>query len=297
MRKRLTLALAALAAGLSFTLTGTANPKGPAQLVSSVTLSMASENFGGLSGIEILDNGNALLAVTDRGFLLRADLTRDATGAATGIKNGVLEPLLTPKGKALGKYQGDSEGIALRPDGTFYISFEADHRVWLYDGARTATPTGKPHPDFAGFQNNSGMEGLAADARGYAYALPERSGDLARPFPVYRFDGKTWDQPFALRRDGGYLATGLDFGPDGKLYLLEREFTGLAFKSRVRRFDVTGDRVNSEETILETSPGTHDNLEGISVWRDDAGKTRLTLIADDNFNFFQTSELAEYVLN
>ncbi len=81
---------------------------------------------------------------------------------------------------------------------------------------------------------------------------------------------------------GPFLIVGADIGPDGRLYMLERDFAGIGFRSRIRRFDLDG---GNEETMLETGLRTHDNLEGISVWQDAQG-LRLTLISDDNFRVF-----------
>jgi hypothetical protein len=112
------------------------------------------------------------------------------------------------------------------------------------------------------------------------------------PFPVYRFkDG--WTQPFSIPRIGDYLPTAADFGPDGRLYILEREFHGLlGFQSRVRRFDIGA--IDAGQMLLETAIGQHDNLEGLSVWRDGDGALRLTMISDDNFRFFQSTQIVEY---
>ena len=79
----------------------------------------------------------------------------------------------------------------------------------------------------------------------------------------------------------------------GRLYLLERDFAGIGFRSRVRRFAPDG---TGEEVLLETGIGVHDNLEGISVWRDDLSRIRLTMVSDDNFRFFQRTEFVEYAL-
>lgn len=87
---------------------------------------------------------------------------------------------------------------------------------------------------------------------------------------------------------------GADFDTEGNLYLLERAFTGFGFKSRVRRFFLDDDAVTAEETLLETAILQHDNLEGLSVWKDADGDIRLTMISDDNFNDFQRTEFVEY---
>jgi hypothetical protein len=93
-----------------------------------------------------------------------------------------------------------------------------------------------------------------------------------------------------------FLVTGADVGPDGRLYVLERSFSILGgFASRVRRFAIGRDGLTDETLMLETPPGRHDNLEGISVWQDDDG-LRMTLISDDNQRFFQRTELVDYRL-
>ena len=77
--------------------------------------------------------------------------------------------------------------------------------------------------------------------------------------------------------------------------LLERDFWGLlGFRMRVRVFDIRGDRISGGEVLVETSAGTHDNLEGLAVWRDRQGTIRLTMISDDNQRFFQRTEFVEY---
>src|SRR5690606_100399 len=122
-----------------------------------------------------------------------------------------------------------------------------------------------PRPDaFAALQANSALEALAIDALGRLWTLPERSGAVDLPFPVWRFDGEGWSQPFTLpRADDGFLPVGADFGPDGRLYVLERRLGSVfGFNSRVRRYDVTGDVAGPAELLLETAPGDYDNLEG-----------------------------------
>ena len=76
--------------------------------------------------------------------------------------------------------------------------------------AATTTSTARPravppHPDFGRLQHNSGLEALAIDADGTLYAIPERSGKLERPFPVYRLRDGRWDKALRLRRDGTFL--------------------------------------------------------------------------------------------
>src|SRR5690606_38058901 len=116
-------------------------------------------------------------------------------------------------------------------------SLEGEARVLAYNRLGGPARNLPSHKDFAKMQGNSSLEALAIDKRGWLYTLPERSGREDRPFPVYVFNGKSWSKPYALPREGRFLPVGADFGPDGRFYLLERDFRGIAgFASRVRAF-------------------------------------------------------------
>ena len=256
---------------------------------SRFTWTNADDRFGGLSGLDMSDDGTSFTAIGDRGVFLTGQIIRDANGDISGITSTEVKPLLPP----LGSKTPDSEGIAIGASGDIYVSVEAKHRVLAFDSL-DARPRALPrHPDFAGMQANSSLEALAIDADGTLYTIPERSGRATRPFPVYRLKDGDWDVPFSIPRRGNFLISGADIGPDGRFYILERHFTGRGFQSRVRRFDMSG---GSEVTLLETPNGNHDNLEGISVWTSPTG-LRMTLVSDDNFRFFQRTELVEYAIS
>jgi hypothetical protein len=295
MRRRpyLALILALAAAGLLQARAATVAGRDPAQFVGAYVWSVSDSRFGGYSGIEVDADGAGFVAVSDRGGLVRGRLER-RDGVISGVGEVAFSPLADRSGKPA-RY--DAEGLAVADDGTLYVSTEGPARV-----IRFRTPDAPaerlPQPEaFRLMQVNSALEALAIDARGRIYTLPERSGELGRPFPVWRWNGRTWEQPFAIPRTGDFLPTGADFGPDGRLYLLERDFTGiLGFRSRVRRFTLDGDAIVAEETLLTSRTGTFDNLEGLSVWQDEGGATRLTMISDDNFRGFQVTEFVEYRL-
>lgn len=251
-----------------------------------------TDDLGGFSGLELSEDGRRFFVISDRASLIEGQLVREGP-RLTRIEHGAVRPLRDRAGAPLTGSHADSEGLAMGADGQMFISFESAHRVAAYDGPDRPQPLDTP-PVFRSFENNAGLEALAIDGQGRLFTLPERSGQLTRPFPVWRYDSGHWEQVFSVPRQGGFLPVGADFGPDGLFYLLEREFTGLAFRSRVRRFSFGEDRILSEETLLETPAHKHGNLEGISVWRDAAGAIRLTMVSDDNFQGFQRSEFVEY---
>jgi hypothetical protein len=298
MRRRSALALIALAsAGLGIGLTTDAGQPGAATYLGSTRWTMDDPAFGGFSAIHVAADGRHFVTLSDRAHLIEGVFQRDEDGRITGVTAGPFTLLRDMAGAPLQGLPSDAEGIAVAPQGGFYVSFEAQHRIRYYPAPDQPAERVPGHPDFAGFQINSGLEALAIDARGHLLAIPERSGALDRPFPVYRFDGQGWDIPFRIPRSGAFLPVGADIGPDGWLYVLERALTGPGFRSRLRRFDITGDQINAEETLLQTRTARHDNLEGLSVWQDGQGRIRLTMISDDNFKFFQRTEIVEYAVD
>lgn len=275
---------------------GSATPQPTPGYLASYRWTMPDDPlFGGLSGIEVSPDGTALTVISDRGTWTSGTIRRDAAGRIVSVEAAPMQHL-RGKGRApLQRARSDSEGLAIAVDGTMFVSFEGAARVLRYRAPGGPAENLPVPPAFRRMQGNGALEALAIDAEGTLYTLPERSGSTTRPFPVYRFRNGEWDQPFAIPRRDSFLPVGADIGPDGRLYLLERQFRGiLGFASRVRRFSLTDDRLGRGETLLQTAAGTHDNLEGVSVWRDAAGQLTLSLIADDNFKFFQRTEIVEY---
>ncbi|MEM8538000.1 MAG: esterase-like activity of phytase family protein [Pseudomonadota bacterium] len=262
-----------------------------ATLIGSYTWQIDDPNFGGFSAIEVADNGLDFIALSDRGRVVAGRFVR-RDGVIAEVTAEPIKRLRRAFGIPLYRANSDSEGLAIAPDGTIYISFEWTH------GVRSLSEVGGEASDlittplFANLQTNSSLEALAIGLDGVLYTIPERSGMATRPFPVYRYQSGVWDEAFRIPRRGPFLVSGADIGPDGRLYVLERDFVGIGFRSRVRRFEMDG---TAEETVLQTRLRTHGNLEGISVWADETG-LRMTLIADDNFNAFQRTEIVEYRL-
>jgi len=264
-----------------------------AEHIGSYTWPAASEKHGGFSGIEVSDDGMRFTVIGDKGAIVEGQFIR-VDGQIAGVVS-TMRKLQNTDGKPVSKPDSDAEGLAVAADGRIYISFEHRHRVWAYRDSKSDAAWLPRHPDFKHFKDNDGLEALAIDPDGTLFALPEKSGkEVIR---IYRYKGDKWDQPFSIPRIEHFKAVGADFGPDGKFYLLERTLKSVfGFKTRVRRFEILGDSIGNAEVVLETTSGLHDNLEGLSVWRDNAGDIRLTMIADDNFNFYQRSEFVEYRL-
>lgn len=297
MSRRARLGLTA-ALGLALGLESSAAVPPPDGFLSSVAVSSDNPDFGGLSAIEVSDDGLRFVALTDRGRAVSGRILRDAEGRATGVE---FDPMMRLHGRGitpLASGRTDSEGLAIAPDGTAFVSFEGAPRVLGYRSLNGPAENLPTPPEFQTFRRNAALEALAIDAAGRLYTLPEDTRSGSGDFPVFRFDGTAWSQPFALPRQGDFLPVGADFGPDGRLYILEREFHGIAgFASRVRALTLgDGGTPVADRIVMQSPTGYHDNLEGIAVWSDSLGRIRLTMISDDNFLPWQQSEIVEYAL-
>lgn len=274
-----------------------AAPSKAAEYLGSFHWTYPKPYFGGWSGIEVAPDGTRFVAIGDSGQIVDGTIQRQ-DGVITGINTPVVRRLMTDHGKRVGPtYEFDSEGLAMAPDGTLFVSFERWVRVREYSNW-TARPRIVPrHPDFTGMRRNGALEALAIAPDGTLYTLPEGQLSLRQGRKVYRLADGAWEVFDVLSPTGRFAPVGADIGPDGFFYLLERNWIPLlGFKTRVRRFALTEDGLRREEILLQTRFRVHDNLEGISVWRDASGRLRLTMVSDDNFSRFQRTEIVEYAV-
>ncbi len=278
-------------------LQSSAAPTPPRGFISQFEWPSDDPLLGGLSAIELSSDGQDVTMLSDSGAVSQGVIARDAEGRIAAV---TLAPFWLLHGKTEAPLQptrNDSEGLAIGPDGTAYISFEGVARVLRY-GSLTGPAENLPvHDDFNWMQENSALEALAMDDQGRLYTMPERSGGKRRPFAIYRFENGDWAKVFSLPRTDDFLPVGADFGPDGRLYILMRQFHGLAgFASKLIRVIVGENTIGPPEVMFESPIGFHDNLEGVAIWRDVAGHLRATMVADNNYLPFLSSGLVEYQL-
>lgn len=258
--------------------------------------------LGGWSGIDVSTDGTRFFAVTDAGRLTSGRLLREG-GTLVGMDAPPPRRLAGLRGQPTIRESDDSEGIDVDWEtGEVWISFEGFARLRRY-----APPDMGAHwvPDVPTEflpGHNRGFEALARDAAGDAYTLPEQPASGYGPmtvYPLYRLDSRSgaWGVAARLTHDRDWLATGADFGPDGGFYLLERRFLGVAFASRLRRFDLrAGAGLLDGEEVWRSSLGRYGNLEGLGLWRDDEGHLRAVMVADDNHKRWQRGQIVAVTL-
>jgi hypothetical protein len=282
---------------------------GALEYIGGLELSSRHRGFGGISAIRVAKDGAAFLAATDTGDWLKGRIVYDG-GVPAGIADATIAPLLAQDGqrtKDVGLW--DSESIAVDGD-TAFVGIERDHAVLAFDLGRDglrAKGRRLPVPGFvADWPDNRGIEALGVMPDGSPYAgrlvgISERSGESDAPTEgfVMRKDGGEAFR-FLLRRSERFDITDLDFLPSGDLVILERYFSprrGVAMRlRRLRTADIRPGAMVDGEVLLKADGGSFhiDNMEGLSIHRNEAGDTIFTLASDDNFSIAQRTLLLQF---
>lgn len=271
------------------------------------TLWSPHPRFGGLSGLLVEDEpgGARILAVTDQGWWFGGRFVAARDGHR--LEDARLAPMRDPGGETYDKAGGDAEGLA-RVGARLAVAFERDHRImWLRDSGRLGGTV--RDRAFEELPTNKGIEALASLPDGRLLALAEsRAEDGVRLFLI---DPEAPDAPkdeeaaaqgvveARLAVPGRHAVTGADVGPDGRLYLVLRDFSMvLGLSIRVMRYRLGEDGLplaDSAETLAAFEQGSGiDNMEGIAVEAAPEGGLDLWLISDDNFNPLQRSLLMRF---
>ncbi len=175
--------------------------------------------------------------MTDRGAWTRGRLLRDGAGRIAGVEAEPLQKMKATGEAPLKPSRSDSEGMALAEDGTIFVSFEGVAGSCGMSGFGSSA-TNLPNPQaFRGLLKNSSLEALAILPDGSLVTVLEDTRGSEGPFPAFRLDGTDWAAWGSLPREGAFLPVAADMGPDGRLYVLEREFLGIrGFAARVRAY-------------------------------------------------------------
>lgn len=295
----------------SFERSGETKSYGALEWRGGVVLTSTNASFGGWSGLWIEPDGKSLLAVSDAGSWMQADITYQGR-KPTGLKNAIIGPLRTKSAALLANNRDrDAEGLTLiegnLTSGTALISFERNDRIGRFpiENGKLGAPAGYlPLPPEAKRLKNEGFEALTV-LRGGPYA---GSIIAIAENPLQgqtEHTGWIWveGQPkaFTLKGLGDYGATDAASLSDGTLLVLERYFSWLGgVKMRIIRIAPDAVRpggvVEGELLIDSTMAQEIDNMEGLAVVEKD-GEAVLTLISDDNFNHaIQRTVLLQFAL-
>jgi hypothetical protein len=282
---------------------------GRLRFVGGLEMTASARNFGALSAFRFLHEGSDFIGVADTGFWFAGSVDRDEAGKPTGISRFHMNSMRNDEGNAFRKkWEADAEGLVLW-DGGITASFERVHRISsgkLDPDSLTVDLRNEamPVPDNE-LRQNKGFETLAASPAsgplGAArVAVTEKSLDKSGNIFAAVLDGPK-KGVFFVARNGEFDITDGDFLPNGDLLLLERRFNmadGIGMRLRL----IPGSSIEPKATVdgeilMEADLAFQiDNMEALDVWQDNAGKTRVTILSDDNHSILQRNLLLEFEL-
>ncbi len=273
--------------------------------LSGIALRSRNADFGGLSGLQISADGRRLLAITDKGNWLDAELVYEGE-RLTGLTDARISPLLGIDGRAVqGRSNVDAEALGLDQPGNLagpaYVSFEGNHHISFYpEGLRTKpVPVAAPK-DLMLAPPNKGIEAMARRADGALIALTESWLDRAGNHIGWLIERGKFEKLY-LRRERDFSPTDLAFLPDGDLLVLERRYTmaggpGMQIR-RIKAEALIPDAVLDGELLINlTARYGIDNFEGLAVRTNPRSEIVLYLMSDDNFSPLQKNLLLMFRL-
>ncbi|RMF14042.1 MAG: hypothetical protein D6757_07030 [Alphaproteobacteria bacterium] len=299
-----------------------ADPDGPKRIgrlrfVGGLQVHGHDERFGGFSGLVVAPDRSALLAVSDHGFWMRADIVGDAAGRPADLVNVAMAPIRDWRGDPVEPVGEDAEAIA-RSEGRLgprlLVSFEHWHRVWSYPliaggsapflGAMLApaTPLRLPRKTLR-HPANGGIEAMVELTDGRLLLFSEKDRLVDSRLTAWLVDpagGRASPLSLVPIADG-FAPSDAARLPNGDLLLLERRYRALEGPSaaivRIARDDIrAGAVLHGEELARLVPPVTLDNYEALDVAIGPDGRTWLYLMSDDNYRRTQRTLLMVFSL-
>ena len=277
----------------------------PLEFLGGLDVSSPSWVFGGLSGIDMIDADTALM-IGDSSTYVTAHLVHEG-GRLVGLADAEIGSLF-PDGD-MSKEAGDAEAVALDPS-------DRSRGVIVRERQANAMLTfdlvgGRPEnfePKLVGapdriLRSNSGLESIA-----YAPAASPLAGEIVtigeRPMRG-EDDLRGWiagKGTFSIVRRDSFDVSSARFLPNGDLILLERRYApawGIAMRLRRIAADTikAGARLDGDILLDAGMTRQIDNMEGLSVSQDEAGRIILTLVSDDNFSILQRTLILQFALH
>jgi hypothetical protein len=273
---------------------------GQLQFLKAWELGSGNLDFGGISALTSLPDGR-FIALSDAGTLIGFGLTND---------DRTDRPFIAPLPEAFGPGKGyvdrDSEGLVNdTASGQFWVSYEGKHMIRRFTPSFARSDSLVRPAEMQYWGANSGAEAIArlpdgrflvfsegADRSDGSYAALAFSGDPVEPGTTHFV--------FGYLSPKGYKPTDAKMLPDGRLLILNRRIgfpEGFSAKLTVLNpADIAKDEAISG-TVIATlkSPLLVDNMEGMAITQE-AGRTIIWMISDNNFNIWQRTLLMKFAL-
>ncbi|MBV6656757.1 MAG: esterase-like activity of phytase family protein [Devosiaceae bacterium] len=271
-----------------------------------IELESPNRRFESLSGL-VATGDDTFLMVTDIGDWLAATLVSDETGMPVTLRDVVLAPLVDGNGEPMRtKRLADAEALTLVGN-EVWVTSERNQPIRAYRLSDTGLtgaarlPFGTEAPLRERW--NHGIEAMVhlttGPLAGETIIFLEEPPRLASDPTAARLTADGEVVPFAIQRRDRFAITGAAALPSGDVVILERRFAwedGIFMRLRLLPADEILAGAAQGRLLLDADGRTIiDNMEGLAITDHEDGPI-LTLISDDNGNFFQRTILLRFQL-
>lgn len=277
-----------------------------------IDMQSGSDLFGGLSSIAFVGPSARFAMVSDIGNFVSGQILYDEAGRPFTLVGVQIDPIRNSKGAELPrKFAKDAEALdTVYRDGAAVavrVGFENLSRVADY--ALVDGRPGGPAKELAipqwltDARSNEDIESVCV-----APSTSPVAGSTLVIAENIRDDAYNHRATLLGNKDKGDLVlapipdvnpTDCAFLPNGDLLVLERGIAFLSFTMRLRHIpaaEVRPGATMAGTVILSASGSDIDNMEGVASHPGPDGKTRITLISDNNFNDWERNLLLEFSL-
>jgi hypothetical protein len=280
---------------------------GPLEFLSGLEIESDDPEFGGLSAVRVAPDGASFHAISDQGNWLKGDIITDE-GKLIAIGNAQIGPVLAEDGTPLAsRWEHDAESLALDSD-VAYVATEVENRIYRYAiGQEGLTARAEPMnvpADMGRLEPHYGLESLSVMP--ILSRWPGALMAIAEDHPTGKGNIPGWILPpegalvrFSIAKKEGFRLTDCAFLPEGDCLLLERKQTVWEpVQCRLRRIALAefseGAVLEGEIVFAADATLQIDNMEGLSIHRDAAGATILTMVSDNNTSVLQRSLMLQW---
>lgn len=237
---------------------------GGATVLGAWKVEVDDPRFAGLSALAV-SGGWRLLALSDSGVLI------DLPQPATARRAARLRDLPDGPGPATFKKYRDAEAMVVDPDGSGrWVTFEYNHSLWRFTEGGRSVAFGVPS---RGWSRNKGVEAMLREPGGALLLLPE---DSRR---VWRFTGLA-GRSYPLAGATGAVADAASL-PDGRVVVAVRELGITGLTNHLAWLERRGEGYRLRN-FAALDLGPFDNVEGLAIEADSAGRTILWAVTDND---------------
>lgn len=275
-----------------------------------VELTSEDKNFGGFSGLVLGHLGKKIIIVSDRGRWFGGQVVYH-NGKITGLKHMLYDRLTQTSGKNLrGKNNKDAESITTLKshklqDGIL-VAFEREEKLYAYKVKGTKVlPGARAYPlppEIRNGPHNQELETVIRFHKGKlkntVLLFSENHRDDKNNIKGWLLKNKIF-HPLSIKPYGNFYITDAAILPNGDVLILERAvspFTGWSMQIRmVKSHTIKKAAILDGPVLLQASQFMMiDNMEGISVHKNEDGRVIISLISDNNFKKFQRTLLHQF---